>query len=529
MKIKTFPLSSFSTALLLFIFLLTNAATTKAQIILNPGFEFLASGPTCQLSIAPVNDGCLNPPFPGGSWNAPLGISHSFDEGSCEGNRSAVFAVGRDATEGIIGSNIFYQFETDDPNNYLEPGEYTLSFCYEGELATGVPADLEIRLATGLVNDPAPDPNTLINLYYETYANQGAQLPISGISTKDVVTGLDLVNGTWLPFSTTFTLEQGENFDQLWFYGVAGGAGNGVTKICIDEVELKRCEEIEDCTEAFNLRACPQEGSTGYIDLFCGAGISYSATLPGNSTALTFNAEGHFIVTNASPGTYTIFVTDQNGCVTEKVYEVIEECCSDSTACEAPTNLRCSDILGNIFLNWDQVPGALGYNLYIYPNGGNCNTPISTNDPPILLNTNSIDVEQIPYRNFSWAVSTICPDETESALSNVVCFDVAECDTFGSSTPSTQNETQSFDQGEDYPMLLQPNPSNGKFSLVLPEFEANQTAGELFIYDQTGRLIHRQVLSTSTATIDLGYAPAGLYFINVSLDGKVTTQKLLLQ
>ena len=77
-------------------------------------------------------------------------------------------------------------------------------------------------------------------------------------------------------------------------------------------------------------------------------------------------------------------------------------------------------------------------------------------------------------------------------------------------------------------MLLQPNPSSGKFDLILPDFSPEDTDGMVMIYNQSGQLVHQQRIKATNSSIHLKQAPAGLYLVGVRMNGKMLTQKILI-
>jgi hypothetical protein len=77
---------------------------------------------------------------------------------------------------------------------------------------------------------------------------------------------------------------------------------------------------------------------------------------------------------------------------------------------------------------------------------------------------------------------------------------------------------------------LYPNPTNGIFSINVKS-ENNTSKNQLAIYNTVGKVIFKRALENnsdnSTDKIDLSAFPNGMYFIEVSVDGKKSTSKLI--
>ena len=75
-----------------------------------------------------------------------------------------------------------------------------------------------------------------------------------------------------------------------------------------------------------------------------------------------------------------------------------------------------------------------------------------------------------------------------------------------------------------------PNPTNGIFSINVKS-ENNTSNNQLEIYNTVGKVVLKKVLennsNNSTDKIDLSAFPNGMYFIEVSIDGKKSTSKLI--
>jgi hypothetical protein len=77
---------------------------------------------------------------------------------------------------------------------------------------------------------------------------------------------------------------------------------------------------------------------------------------------------------------------------------------------------------------------------------------------------------------------------------------------------------------------LYPNPTNNSFVIDINNSE-EITDGVLSIYDVKGMLVTADILKTKTGElqhiVDLSKSPSGLYFVTLSINGKLTTKKII--
>ncbi|MEI7981710.1 MAG: T9SS type A sorting domain-containing protein [Bacteroidota bacterium] len=69
-------------------------------------------------------------------------------------------------------------------------------------------------------------------------------------------------------------------------------------------------------------------------------------------------------------------------------------------------------------------------------------------------------------------------------------------------------------------IIISPNPSAGKFTI--------ENKGDLYIYNLTGQQIHSQKLTLKRTEIDLSIQPKGVYFLKISDQDKIYTQKIVI-
>ena len=528
---KTLKLKSFSPLIsTMFLFLVSmNWHTAHAQpFIENADFETLNLSASCILS--PFFDaGCMDLP-PAGGWISGSGRPSRTEESSCETNSpedeaSAVFSIGRQVLNGnqisTIGSSLVYDF----PNN-LAPGDYTLSFCYEGLFIEGSPdVDLKVELAKGISNGPIVGVPLITGIYQE-YQDQANNKPLSNVNSISLPVNIGLITSEWDEYTIEFTVSPNQQFNQLWFYGVPADENIGVSKICIDNVSLALCPEEFDCIESFNLTACSEDGSTGYIDLSCGSGSTYHVDLPAGSVANVYDCGPQFLITNANAGTYTVTITNVNGCTATRAYEVIETCCKD-IECPTPENLSCANLFGQTYLTWTAIPNVT-YEVCVYT--GTCGSPDQLLTFPST--SNFFNIKAIGSRSFEWTVKAVCNENVLSDAPATICFDIQECNGIsdGFSTPGSAKNREALVKklSIDAPIIY-PNPSRGQFKIALsPEGQLTERS-ELAVYDQLGKLVFHTRTNETLFEMDLEGIPSGIYFVNILIGDQIFTEKLIIQ
>lgn len=492
-----------------------------AQTIENHSFEQIFGCGSSPQDNSPkgkiFNDGCFTDPNAIWSWGAALGVPYADKGGACDATHSAVFAAniiqhaGTDEVS-VNGSSIFYTFSEN-----LTPGDYGLSFCFEGELAAGSEgATIIVAVAKGLQNQATVTPNTVGTLY-EIYDDEENFLPKTGIAHQNIGSSENVENKVNKEFITNFTINPGDTYNQIWFYGIP--LSSGVAKICIDDVILTKCEDIL-CQDVSNLTSCTLTDKTGYIDLQCDEGSIFSLESPEGSNPNVFDCDGHFIVTNATAGTYVVTIQSPNGCTARRTYEVVETCCEGGLDCPAPENLGCDFFapFNLTFLTWDPVPDVLGYELHIYP--GDCS---STSFPvaPIFVESTNFNLDALDLRQFAWAVRAVCADESLSDFSATACFSNDECG--GSGPGFTDPESDRIENNRK--ALIYPNPNKGVFDILLTDLNE----GELKIFNQSGVVVFQKQVTASRFSLDLKDLPAGIYWALIASGKESISEKIIIQ
>lgn len=76
---------------------------------------------------------------------------------------------------------------------------------------------------------------------------------------------------------------------------------------------------------------------------------------------------------------------------------------------------------------------------------------------------------------------------------------------------------------------IYPNPSNGKFTVNIPQSLNLKQASSLEIYDMVGRLIMSSIIQNQKIKIDLNNYPKGIYFVKIYNGEKIHLEKIVIQ
>ncbi|HKR06598.1 MAG TPA: T9SS type A sorting domain-containing protein [Bacteroidia bacterium] len=77
-------------------------------------------------------------------------------------------------------------------------------------------------------------------------------------------------------------------------------------------------------------------------------------------------------------------------------------------------------------------------------------------------------------------------------------------------------------------LFVYPNPSNGKFQVVIDNALINKTC-KIGIYNLQGRLIYQTAISCSKSVIDLSSKPTGIYLAEFYIGESILTKKIIIQ
>jgi len=82
---------------------------------------------------------------------------------------------------------------------------------------------------------------------------------------------------------------------------------------------------------------------------------------------------------------------------------------------------------------------------------------------------------------------------------------------------------------EEASVTVYPNPSEGIFTIKMEEVRGNMADGEIKVYNMMGELVFSSELQTTHYILDLRSKSKGIYFIKVIADGKVYSQKVVIE
>ncbi len=223
-------------------------------------------------------------------------------------------------------------------------------------------------------------------------------------------------------------------------------------------------------------------GGTGSLSVTASGGLSplsYSWT-PGGYSGTS--------VSNLSAGTYTVTVTDNNGCTATQSSIITQPAALNITA--DSINTTGGNCNGSA---WAIVSGGTGPYSYFWTGG---------------LTTDTISNQ---------CTGSYCSTITDANG----CID-SVCVTIESSTGISAITNSSK-------VTIYPNPNNGKFTILIVNANKSTSSNEIEVYNVLGQQVYSQVrTSSSQFTIDLSSQPNGIYLYRVTRengklvgDGKV--------
>ncbi len=252
-------------------------------------------------------------------------------------------------------------------------------------------------------------------------------------SNHQIVDGLNNFNSIndWVLVSETFTPTA--NFNQLWFRPVNFHPNQvnsqvktimNLDAVCIETI----CDGTNNCTPVTDLTACEENEDFGFIYLDCKSGevpsgLDYEWEFPAGSTAIEISQDYGSAIIQAGVGTYSVIITDEQGCTSEQTFVVEEDCCEEIPTCEIPTNLSCGVEGRSVNFEWDAVPGAMGYEVSITTGSLACCGTFGSTLPLQYTGTNSLTpVLPLGVSCVSWKVRTVCNDDVKKEYSSIRCL-----------------------------------------------------------------------------------------------------------
>jgi hypothetical protein len=105
----------------------------------------------------------------------------------------------------------------------------------------------------------------------------------------------------------------------------------------------------------------------------------------------------------------------------------------------------------------------------------------------------------------------------------------------GSSSPSTPEQPANSVPEDPYKdnvgghtILIYPNPVESELTINIDGLEEN-TKGTIKVFDQSGRLVLIKEQPLESNTLDFKALSSGSYFVNITIDGKITRWKIIKQ
>ncbi len=265
--------------------------------------------------------------------------------------------------------------------------------------------------------------------------------------------------------------------------------------------------------------------------------------------------------TNLSAGTYTLTVTDQNGC-TENVSVVINSLTvpvvstlPDTTICEGTSLTMTATGADNY--SWNNAAG-LGATVTVSPTSNTTYIVIGTsNNGCSSTDTVDVTIDPLPIASFSTSGSPTVSFVSTSANATSYSWDFGD----GSPVETTANPTHAYladgtynvtliatngcssdtttasvvvigtgiNGNESAALTVSPNPSQGSFMIAF----SNESSKEVTIRitDAQGKLVyHENVSNTSMIrrAVDLSSEAKGVYFLQVTDAQNVITKQLVI-
>jgi hypothetical protein len=183
--------------------------------------------------------------------------------------------------------------------------------------------------------------------------------------------------------------------------------------------------------------------------------------------------------------------------------------------------------------------GKFGFELTSEDESGNkVGSIVVTNDTETQLTNGGLAITHTSQGNIpsgdtkSWSCDWIAPIDVDGPVTFFASINAADGNGTGTgdviyltSTTITKDLTFISDLASHENLWIYPNPSNGKFNLVLPQSNDYKIA----VYDLMGQIIKEINTTKGLTEIDLGKEKAGLYFIKIHGDDIMITRRLIIK
>lgn len=94
---------------------------------------------------------------------------------------------------------------------------------------------------------------------------------------------------------------------------------------------------------------------------------------------------------------------------------------------------------------------------------------------------------------------------------------------------NTEIEIQFKKQQPEWDVVIQPNPNQGKYTLLLETSETTTVHTNLEIYSLTGNKVYSQVLNTKIIEMNISHLGKGIYIISIIQNNNIINKKLIIQ
>ncbi len=327
----------------------------------------------------------------------------------------------------------------------------------------------------------------------------------------------------------------------------------------VTTTDANGCEFVDNVS-ILALNGTPSVSISG-TDTICGDGSSSLDAGAGfNAYAWTSGATTQTInVTNS--GTYMVTITDINGCVNDASFDVFAYDLITLTTsgvdvtCEGGSDgvVAATATGGTTTFNYEWNDGTLvssnidveaGTYTVTVTDGSGCNVVDSItigflfNNPAFSFAQANIAGEGSvavnaggSFSDYDWSngANTAEVTFTESGTYTLTVTDANGCST--SDVINVEIYPLGINQVEATTMSVYPNPSTGIFNLTLGNVPADQV--ELVVLNVNGQVVTTSTAAASngiiTDVIDLGNAASGIYFLQVNINGSVSTLRLNVQ
>ena len=93
-----------------------------------------------------------------------------------------------------------------------------------------------------------------------------------------------------------------------------------------------------------------------------------------------------------------------------------------------------------------------------------------------------------------------------------------------------ENENKKYEDDlfRDKKVVIYPNPTQGQLVVEIQNYDT-ETLGDISIYTTSGLLLEKKEINASNIPLDIGNQPDGMYLLNIKMDGKTSSWKILKQ